>query len=121
MSESSLRRNNSAQRMTPGQHNSAMIYLRLWRPGRNFHAGPLNQRPAAGRTPIRDGLFGKHRPAMAANPFHSQILPDWSCIAPNRSPTTGGLAGQIYLNFLAENRSAICILCLGPIVGSDRN
>ena len=48
----------------------------------------LDQRTAASRTPIGHGLFSKHCPAMAANPFHYQILPDWSFTAPNASPGT---------------------------------
>ena len=35
---------------------------------------PLDQRPATGRTPVRNGLFAKHRPAIAANPFHNHEL-----------------------------------------------
>jgi hypothetical protein len=59
--------------MTPGQHNPAMIDLDGRRAGlgNSGQAGPLQQRPAAGRTPIRLSLFGKHRTALAANPFHS--------------------------------------------------
>jgi Cof subfamily protein (haloacid dehalogenase superfamily) len=77
--------------MTPGQHDAAMIHLR-W--GQrwvilDWKSGSLQQRPAASRTPIRLSLFGKHRPAIAANPFHSQILPDCSATAPNASRAAG--------------------------------
>jgi len=33
-------------------------------------SGPLDQRPAAGRAPIRHSFFAEHRTALAANPFH---------------------------------------------------
>jgi len=62
--------------MTPGQHDAAVIDLgrRAGALAESRQALPLQQRPAAGRTPIRESLFGKHRPAVAANPFHIQEL-----------------------------------------------
>ena len=69
-----LRRNNSTQRMTPWQHNAAMIDHLRWGQSLKILAGksgPFDQRPAAGRTPIRHGLFAKHRPALTADPFHA--------------------------------------------------
>jgi hypothetical protein len=68
----SLRRNNPAQRMTPGQHDAAMIDLG-GRPGgliERGRAGPLNQRPAARGTPVGNGFQSQHGVAMAANTFH---------------------------------------------------
>ena len=69
----SLRRNNSAQRMTPGQHDATMIDFGCRRTvlAALRQAGPLNQCTAASRTPIRLSLLIKHRPALAANPFHA--------------------------------------------------
>jgi len=69
----SLRRNNPTQRVTPGQHDAAMIHLRWGQRWMILYgkSGSLDQRPAAGRTPIRHGLFAEHRPALAANPFHT--------------------------------------------------
>jgi hypothetical protein len=71
--QTSLRRNNPAHGVTPGQHDAAMIYLDRRRAGfaDSRQTSSLDQRPAASRAPIRDGLFAEHRPAMAANPFHS--------------------------------------------------
>jgi len=68
-----LRRNNSAQRMTPGQNDAAMIHLR-W--GQRWmildgESGTLDECPATCRTPIRRDRFAEHRPALAANPFHA--------------------------------------------------
>jgi hypothetical protein len=59
--------------MTPGQDDAAMIYLR-W--GQSWMIldgkfGSLDERPAAGRTPIRHRLFVEHGPALAANTFHA--------------------------------------------------
>ena len=64
--------------MTPRQHNATMIDLggRRGILASSRQIGPLNQRTAASRTPIRHGLFGQHGPAMTANLFHSKILPD---------------------------------------------
>jgi hypothetical protein len=62
--------------MTPGENDAAMIDFG-GRPGglaQSRQALPLQQRPAAGRTPIHESLFGKNRTAMAANPFHIQEL-----------------------------------------------
>ena len=66
--------------MTPGQNDAAMIHLR-W--GQRWmilagESGSLNQCPAAGRTPIRHGLFAEHRPALAANPFHTSKITGFS-------------------------------------------
>jgi hypothetical protein len=67
--------------MTPGQHDAAMIHLR-W--GQRWmildgKSDTLDQRPSAGRTPIRHGFLSEHRPALAANPFHAFkiIESDW--------------------------------------------
>jgi hypothetical protein len=59
--------------MTPGQHDAAMIDLNRWHSGLidSRQAGPLNQRSAAGRTPICFSFFAEHGPALAANPFHA--------------------------------------------------
>jgi len=43
---------------------------------KNRPAFPLNQRSAAGRTPIRGWLQFHHGVAMAANKFHAQSLSD---------------------------------------------
>jgi hypothetical protein len=59
--------------MALGQNDAAMIHLR-WDQRRMVPGGkscPLNQRAAAGRTPIGSGRFVQHRSAIAANPFHS--------------------------------------------------
>jgi hypothetical protein len=68
-----LRRNNPAYRVTPRKQDAAMIHLsrRRSRLIGSRQSGPLDQRPSAGRTPIRHGLHTEHRPALAANPFHS--------------------------------------------------
>jgi hypothetical protein len=60
--------------MTAGQDDAAMIDLLRWghcvrRSGWKF--GSLDERTAAGRTPIRDGLFGEHGAAVATDSFHS--------------------------------------------------
>jgi hypothetical protein len=59
--------------MTPGQHDAAMIHLRRGHCVRRSRLkfGSLDERPAAGRTPIRCCLFAEHGPALAANPFHA--------------------------------------------------
>jgi hypothetical protein len=59
--------------MTAGQHDAAMIHLRWGQRWMILDAksGPLDQRSAASRTPIRHGFFAEHRPALAANPFHA--------------------------------------------------
>jgi hypothetical protein len=62
--------------MTPGQYNAAMINFCGWR-SRLFGIRPfcpLNQRPAAGRTPIRHVIFCQHCVALAANSFHTQEI-----------------------------------------------
>jgi hypothetical protein len=67
-----LRRNNSAQRMTPRQHNAAMIDFGR-RPGCMIEGrltGALYQGSAAGGAPISFSLSAKHCMAMAANAFH---------------------------------------------------
>ena len=70
--QSSLRCDDPAQRMMPGQHNPPMIDLGRSPAGLAVgrQAPPLHQGPAAGRTPIRHGLFVEHCPALAANPLH---------------------------------------------------
>ena len=70
----SLRSDDSTQRMAPGQYDATVIdHLRLGHCVRRsrLEFGSLNNSPAAGRTPIRDGLFAEHGVALAANPFHS--------------------------------------------------
>src|SRR5580692_3063394 len=50
----SLRRNDSAQRVTPRKHNAAMIDFRFrpdWLTGLR-QSFPLDQRPSAGRAPV---------------------------------------------------------------------
>jgi hypothetical protein len=110
--------------MTPGQHDAAMIDHLRWghcvRRSR-LKFGSLDKRSATSRTPIRHSFFVKHGPALAANPLHSQILPDCSGTAPSGSPTASLLAGQINLDLAAQNRRAICILHLGAFIGGDRN
>jgi hypothetical protein len=70
----SLWSNDPAQRMTPGQHDAAMIDHLRWghcvRQSRLKFCS-LDQCPAARRTPIRHSFFAEHRPALAANPFHA--------------------------------------------------
>ncbi len=75
----SLRRDDSAQRVTARQHDPAMIHHR--RRGQRLkivagESGTFDQRPAAGRTPVSDRLFCKHRVALAANPFHPSKIQD---------------------------------------------
>ena len=66
-----LRRDNPAQRMPPRQHNAAMIHFSRALAAQTFgQDSALDQRAAAGRAPVRLRLFGKHRVALAANPFH---------------------------------------------------
>jgi len=70
----SLRSDDSTQRMAPGQYDATVIdHLRLGHCVRRsrLEFGSLNNSPAAGRTPIRDGFFAEHGVALAANPFHS--------------------------------------------------
>jgi len=58
--------------MTTGQEDAAMIHLRrgctLLVESRN--GLPLDQRPAAGRTPVGNGLKTQHGVAVAAYAFH---------------------------------------------------
>jgi hypothetical protein len=64
--------------MTPWQHDPAMIDFRRRAAGllSNRRGFPLNQRSAAGWTPIRGWLQSHFGVAMAANEFHTQRLPD---------------------------------------------
>jgi hypothetical protein len=59
--------------MTPGQDDAAMIDFSRRRSGliKSRQAGPLHQRSAASRTPIRFSLFVEHCTTLAANPFHA--------------------------------------------------
>ena len=62
--------------MPAWQHNPAMIDLRRWPAGliENRRFGPLNQRPAACRTPVHFGFQLHLRMAVAADPFHTKKL-----------------------------------------------
>lgn len=69
--------NNSACSVTAGQKNAAMIdHLRwnrfLWSLIGEW--GPLDNRSAAGRAPIRKVAFFQHGMALAANSFHSSKI-----------------------------------------------
>jgi len=68
-----------------------MVHLSGWRTGLTgiWWTCPLNQSSAAGRTPIRPRLLGKHRPAVAANLFHIQELTGFGHSASNAGPTAG--------------------------------
>lgn len=65
-----LRRNDPAQRMPPRQHNAPMIHLGR-RSRHLLRLGPLRQRPAARRAPVRRRLLSQHRMTLTANPFHT--------------------------------------------------
>jgi hypothetical protein len=58
--------------MTPWQHDAAMIHLRgkLGSLVKSRHTGPLNQRPAASRTPVRVVFLFQNCMTLAANAFH---------------------------------------------------
>ena len=73
---SSLRSNNPSQRMTPRQHNPAMIHLRRWPAVQigNRQTSPLNQRPSTSWAPVRQGFLVQHRPALTANSLHNQKI-----------------------------------------------
>jgi hypothetical protein len=68
-----LRRNNSAQRVTPGQHNAAMVHFSGWLAAWavNRLAGSLHQSSSAGGAPVGGIPLFHHRVALAANPFHA--------------------------------------------------
>ena len=74
--ENLLRRNHPAQRMPPRQHDPAMIHL--WqRPGgivENRLTGPLNQSPAASRTPVCFRLRSKRRMAVSTDAIHTKTI-----------------------------------------------
>src|ERR1035438_10017743 len=72
----SLRRNNPAQRMTPGQYDAAMIDLRRWsaRLVEFWGACPFNQGSPASRTPVRGILQLEYGVAIAAHAFHTQEI-----------------------------------------------
>src|SRR5580658_100049 len=71
--QASLRRNNPTQRMTPRQHNAAMIDVRPWA-GSEIERGdrlPFDQSSSASRTPVGACLSGKQSVAMAADALHN--------------------------------------------------
>ena len=70
-----LRRDDSTQRMPSRQHDPAMIHFRRrCLPSGSAQCGPLDQRPAARRTPVRLRVLTEHRMAMCTDPFHELSL-----------------------------------------------
>lgn len=91
--------------MAAGQDNAAMIDLGGRPAGlvESGQAGPLNQGPTTGGTPVRGGLFGENCTALAANTLHIsrvyRIRPFRrpSRIAPQRiGPTAGSPQASRY-------------------------
>jgi hypothetical protein len=70
----SLRRNNPAQCVTPGQDDAAVVDHRRWGGTLEIRygwAGPLNQRPSAGWAPIGGYFQSDFCVAMAADAIHT--------------------------------------------------
>ncbi len=92
-----LRRDNSANRMSPRQHDTAMIHLsRRGLCRRRRQLGTLHQRASACWTPVRLRVRSQRSVAMCAHPFHTPSLPNlvnprfvlgmnWSPAIANRS------------------------------------
>jgi hypothetical protein len=73
--------------MAAWQYDAAMIYLGR----RGFgHFGnlilPRNQRAAAGRAPVGDGLLGQNGMALGADPFHIHRLTDETSVLRRQLP-----------------------------------
>jgi hypothetical protein len=70
--QASLRSDDPTKRVSPRQHDAAMIhFLRgSMRRIKFRHALTLNQRPAASRAPVSFRLRSQHSVAMAAYAFH---------------------------------------------------
>lgn len=77
-----LRRNDPAHRVASWQYDAAMIHLGLWasRRASRRQACLFHQRPAACGTPVPHNFLPDHCPALAANAFHTQRLPDRAAI-----------------------------------------
>ena len=68
-----LRRNDPAQRVSPRQHDAAMVDLRR-RLCFLRQLCPFHQGPSAGGAPVSLRILRNHGMALTANPFHTESL-----------------------------------------------